>query len=134
MQDMDDMHGCTFSGGEGGVEVDDVGAGVAARRRAERPEGAAVLGRGAGDGEAERGAVDAAGAHAGAGLDPPGQAPRAAHRRRLAPVRALGRALQHAPPPARRHREGARVRRQLLARQLPACMHVRTMHSLKVLH
>jgi hypothetical protein len=59
----------TFSRGKGGVEVDDVGAPVPARRRAERAEGAAVLGRGAGDGEAQRGAVDPAGAHARVGLE-----------------------------------------------------------------
>ena len=56
----------TFSGGGGGVEIHDVGAHVAPCRRAERREGAAVaLGHGAGDGEAQHGAVDAAGTHAG---------------------------------------------------------------------
>jgi hypothetical protein len=53
-QEIDHMYDArTFSGGEGGVEVDDVGAAILARRRAERPEGAAVLGRGAGHGEAQ---------------------------------------------------------------------------------
>jgi hypothetical protein len=55
------------AGGEGGVEVDDVGAAVLARRRAERPYQAAVLGLADGGKEAQRSAVDAA-ACTGVGL------------------------------------------------------------------
>lgn len=115
----------TLSGGEVGVEIDDVGASLEAGRGA-NGAGDARVEEGIG-GDADGRAVDAARAHAAVGLHPPRQpAVLDHHLRRPAlvlrrPPPSAVRVLQHAPPRRGRHGERAQLRRQLLAHHPRPC-------------
>lgn len=117
----------TLSGGEVGVEVDDVRASLEAGRGANRA-GDTRVEEGIG-GDADGSAVDAAGAHAAVGLHQPRQpAVLDHHLRRPALVLrrppCAVRVLQHAPPRRGRHGERAQLRRQLLAHHPRPCQEI----------